>query len=86
MGLYVPRPPSHMKWGSRGLNWWAGKGQTPWNPYLEATGRKRQVQARSTPAMSPPPTPLDCQAEESKAEFILRLKFSFPFIRSFVPI
>ena len=29
MGLYVPRPPSHMKWGSRGLNWWAGKGQTP---------------------------------------------------------
>ena len=28
-----------MKWGSRGLNWWAGRGREganpPWKPYLE---------------------------------------------------
>ena len=63
------------------LNWWAGGA----NPLESLFGGDREAKAGEG-AMSPPPTPLDCQAEESKGEFILHLKFSFPFIRPFVPI
>ena len=71
-------PAKSHEMGVEGSELVGGKGQPPWKPYLEAPGRgnKRQVQARPTPAMSPPLLPLDCQAEESLAEFVFHILIS----------
>ena len=77
MGLYVPCPPSHMKWGSGGLNWWAGRGSPPpWIPYLEAPGRQRQVQeGRPSYTCNVTLAPLTVKLKSLKQSSYFRFRF-----------
>ena len=40
-------PAESHEMGVGGLNWWAGGGATPWNPYLEPTYRQVRGSASS---------------------------------------
>ena len=83
-------PPSHMKWGSRGLNWWAGRGN-PHHPIPGLNWWAGKGEGRGKPPSKPyleatgkagagasytcNVIPLDCQAEESQPEFIFQIDF-----------